>query len=92
MTGKVFKGYFLWFDWKMAGRQVILLIDGFLVHHARLNLFQEEFPQANATSVCQPLDQGIIKAWKAQYRKKLVRILRSGYGKDKDPLKIINVL
>ena len=65
----------------MAGRSVILLIDGFSAHHARLNLLQEEFLQgltntkvifllANATSVCQPLDQGIIKAWKAKYRKK----------------------
>lgn len=65
----------------MTGRQVILLIDGFSAYHAGLNLLQEEFPQslrnariiffpANVTSVCQPLDEGIIKAWKAQYRKK----------------------
>ena len=51
----------------MAGRNVILLIDGFLAHHAGLNLLYEEFPQglintkvifllANATSICQPLD------------------------------------
>lgn len=103
MTGKIFKEYLLWFDGKMAGRQVILLIDGFLAHNAGLNLFQEEFPQgltntkvvflpANATSVCQPLDQAIIKAWKAQYRKKWVRFLCSEYGQDKDPLKTINVL
>ena len=99
----IFKEYLLWFDGKMAGRQVILLIDGFSTHHAGLNLFQEEFPQgltntkviflpANATSVCQPLDQGIIKAWKAQYRKKWVRFLCNEYGQDKDPLKTINVL
>ena len=103
MTGKIFKEYLLWFDGKMAGRQVILLIDGFLAHHAGLNLFQEEFPRGltntkviflptNATSVCQPLDQGIIKAWKAQYRKKWVRFLCSEYRQDKDPLKTINVL
>lgn len=64
----------------MVGRQVVLLIGGFLAYHARLNLLQEEFPQGltnikviflppNATSICQPLDQGIIKAWKAQYMK-----------------------
>lgn len=29
MTGKIFKEYLLWFDGQMAGRQVLLLIDGF---------------------------------------------------------------
>ena len=82
MTGEIFKDYLLWFDGKMVGRQVILLIDGFSAHHAGLNLLQEEFPQGltntkviflppYVTSVCQPLDQGIIKAWKAQYRKEV---------------------
>lgn len=81
MTSKIFKLYLLWFNRKMAGRQVIFLIDEFSAYHAGLNLLQEEFPQglrnakiiflpANATSVCQPLDEGIIKAWKAQYREK----------------------
>lgn len=76
ITGKIFKKYFLWLDRKMAGRLVILLIDGFSAHYARFNLLYEEFSQslintkviflpANATFVCQPLDQGIIKGWKA---------------------------
>ena len=73
MTGKIFKEYLLCFDGKMASRSVILLIDGFSAYHAGLNLLQEKFPQgltnikvifflANAISVCQPLDQGIINA------------------------------
>ena len=44
MTGKIFKEYLLWFDGQMAGRQVLLLIDGFSAHHAGLNLFHEEYP------------------------------------------------
>ena len=103
MTGKIFKEYLLWFDGQMAGRQVLLLIDGFSAHHAGLNLFHEEYPQGlsntkvvflppNATSVCQPLDQGIIKAWKAHYRRKWVRFLCAEYDKNKDPLETINVL
>lgn len=65
---------------------MILLIDGFSAHHAGLILIEEEFYQgrtytkviflpANSTSVRQPLDQGIIKARKTQYRKKWARIL-----------------
>ena len=44
MTGKIFKKYLGWFDGKMAGRSMILLIDGFSAYHAGLNLLQEEFP------------------------------------------------
>ena len=33
----------LWFNEKMAGRSVILLIDGFSTYHTGLNLLQEEF-------------------------------------------------
>ena len=80
-----------------------MLIDGFSAHHAGLNLLYEESPQgliytkviflpANATSICQPLDQGIIKAWKLHYRRKWVRYLCAEYNLNKDPLKTINVL
>lgn len=103
MTGKIFKEHLLWFDGEMVGRQVILLIDRFLVYHARLNFFYKEFLQgltntiviffpANATSVCQSLDQGIMKTWKVSYRKNRVCFLSSKYGQDIVPLKIINVL
>lgn len=67
MTGKIFKEYLLWFDGQMAGRQVILLIDGFSAHHAGLNLLYGESPRGlihtkdvflpvNTTSMSQPLD------------------------------------
>ena len=63
ITDKIFKEYFLWFDGKMAGRNMILLINKFSAHHTGFNLLHEEFPQglinrkviflpANATSVC----------------------------------------
>lgn len=47
MAGKTIQGvqYLLWFDGQIAGRQVILLIDGFSAHHAGLNLLYEEPPR-----------------------------------------------
>ena len=34
MTGRIFKEYLIWFDMRMLGRKVILLIDGFSAHYA----------------------------------------------------------
>ncbi len=62
MTGRIFKGYLLWFDEKIASKSMILLIDRFSAHHDGLNLLQKEFTQsltntevifflANATSL-----------------------------------------
>lgn len=76
MMSKIFKEYFLWFNGKMVDRQVILLINRFSLHYTRINLWQAElleklintkllFLSTNAISICQPLNQGIIKAWKA---------------------------
>ena len=63
MTDKIFKEYLLWFYEKMAGGNMVLLIDEFSAHHAGLKQLQEEFSQgltnrkviflmANVTYVC----------------------------------------
>ena len=33
MTGRIFKNYLLWFDQRMLGQKVVLLIDGFSAHY-----------------------------------------------------------
>ena len=77
MTALIFREYLHWFDGQMD-HPVVLLIDGFSAHELRLALVEEEgglrhtkvlFLPPNATSMCQPLDHGIIRAWKAYYRK-----------------------
>lgn len=45
----------------------------------------------NITSICQFLDQRIIKVQKALYKKKQMHFLYNKYYENKDPLKIINV-
>ena len=103
MTGVIFKEYLLWFDIQVEGRKVVLLIDGFSAHKTGLDLLLEACPTglrnttviflpANATSICQPLDQGIIRAWKAHYRKRWLSFVYSEYDADRDPIASMNIL
>lgn len=79
MTGKIFSEWLKWFSLRLEeGRNVVLLIDSFSAHKLGLSLREAIggtpnvkvlFLPTNATSICQPLDQGIIQAWKAYYRK-----------------------
>ena len=103
MTGVIFKEYLRWFDQQMYGRKVVLLIDGFSAHHSGIDLLLSDYPEglqyttilflpANATSICQPLDQGIIRAWKAHYRKQWLIYVCAEYDKNNDPIKSMTVL
>ena len=103
MTGKLFKEYLRWFDRQVAPRKVVLVIDGFSAHHTGLDLLEEHelhelhhttvlFLPANATSICQPLDQGIIKAWKSHFRRRWLSYVINEYEEGADPFKTMNVL
>ena len=59
---------------RMRGRKVLLLMDNFGAHCLAVDMMREsgglenvtiKWLPPNATSIHQPLDQGIIKAWKA---------------------------
>lgn len=60
-----------------SGRKVCLLLDNCSAHHCGVSLKNIElcFLPPNATAVLQPLDQGIIRAFKQGYRKRLVEQL-----------------
>ena len=103
MTAVIFKEYLLWFNQQMHGRKVILLIDNFSAHNSGLDMITSDhdiiftnvvvrFLPPNATSVCQPLDQGIIRAWKAHYRKQLLDYICNEYDHDRDPNITMHVL
>jgi hypothetical protein len=102
MTGKIFREWLIWFNKRMTARQVLLLVDGFSAHEAGLNLLEEEgieianvkvvFLPTNATSLCQPLDQGIIRAWKAYYRRQWLKFAIQEYEAEQDPDNRMNVL
>ncbi|KHE79181.1 DDE-domain-containing protein [Neurospora crassa] len=79
MTATIFIEYLYWFDRQMAGRRVLLLVDGFSAHVSAVKQLKEqhgdqylrnttiEFLPANTTSIYQPMDQGIINSLKLQY-------------------------
>jgi hypothetical protein len=62
----------------MSGRKVVLLKDNFSGHELSVELLTAAqglqntlfiWLPANSTSIFQPLDQGIIRTWKAYYQK-----------------------
>ena len=103
IINRIFKEFLLWFDSQMSDRKSILLINNFSAHHAGLNLIETEFTNSlssikiiflftNATSLCQPLDQNIIRIWKAYYKKQWLRYQISEYKVDRIFEKTVNVL
>ena len=55
-------------------------------------LLRVEFLPANTTSICQPLDQGIIRTFKAHYKRRWLQYQLDNYEAAEDPHKKMNVL
>jgi hypothetical protein len=59
---------------KNLNHKIIIFLDNTTCHpNVKLTNIQLSFLPPNTSLVCQPLDLGVIKAFKAQYRKKLLR-------------------
>lgn len=99
MTGEIFKEWLMWFDKKMAGRKVVLLLDNFSAHETA---FRDIGPHlqntlviwlpCNSTTRYQPLDQGIIRTWKAYWRRQWVLFMMDQFDKGYDPLSTMTIL
>ena len=72
MTGLLFQDFVGWFDKRMNGKKVLLIVDNCPAHPKvveglrNIELF---FLPRNTTSKIQPCDAGIIRAFKAHYRR-----------------------
>ena len=101
MTGVICEEFLRWFDHKMQGRKVLLLIDNFSGHelatllvggiHGLQNTRVVWLP-ANTTSHWQPMDQGIIAAFKLYYRQQWVSFILQEYEAERNPLKSVTLL
>ena len=82
MLGDIFREYLRWFNGNVS-RKVVLLIDNFSAHQSGWDIIVAEgglsnvsiiFLSVNTTSLCQPLDQGIIGAFKASLQTTLPKV------------------
>lgn len=94
MTVTIFERYLKRLDSKMRKekRKILIFVDNCRAH-SKVNLqnIKIQFLPPNATSVLQPMDQGVIKAFKQHFRKRLVKwmLLRVDNG---EKLKKVNLL
>jgi hypothetical protein len=101
MTGMIMEEYLTWFDTKMRGRKVLLLLDNFSGHELGVELVgglegldntRIAWLPPNTTSHWQPLDQGIIATFKLYYGKQWIAYMLRQYESNKDPNKTVSLL
>ncbi|KAJ5751479.1 mariner-Tc1 transposon family protein [Penicillium nucicola] len=102
MVGKFFEEWLRWFDSQMVHRKVVLLMDNFSAHESAVKTINNSllplqntliiWLPANSTSRFQPLDQGIIRTWKAYWKRQWVRFMVAEFDAGRDPLRSMNVL
>ncbi len=97
MTGAIMEEWLEWFDRPMADCKVLLLLNNFLPHEGALQGFQllnvcVVFLPSNATSRCQPCDQGIIESLKGHYRQNFTRWCLKKWEDGKDLMQEVNPL
>jgi hypothetical protein len=96
MTGNIFENWLKQLNKNLAKkeRKILLLLDN-CTSHPKLELSHIKllFIPPNTTSLIQPLDQGIIKAFKFKYRRYFLRHLISKLEANiSNPLKYVTVL
>jgi hypothetical protein len=103
MNHHIMKEYLLWFDQQMRikGKRALLLMDNFSAHELAIEQIEESIHLTNtkvmwlppnATSVHQPLDQGIIQNWKSNVKKQFVMFMAQTFDQGKDLSKEMHVL
>ena len=103
MNHHIMKEYLCWFNNQMRikGKKALLLMDNFSAHELGVELIEEakelshtkvmQLP-LNATSIHQPLDQGIIQNWKSHIKQRFVKFMAKTFDQGKDLSKEMHVL
>jgi len=86
MTGSLFAEWIRDFDRSLNGKKIALVLDGATSHvEVETVNITLVFLIPNTTSVCQPMDQGIIQAFKMLYRKKVVYEYMTAFDENRPP-------
>lgn len=87
MTGDIMGEWLIELDRKMGieKRKILLFLDNAASHPRELHLKNVKliFLPPNTTSVCQPLDQGIIQNFKLYYRNQIIQHILSNMDSSK---------
>lgn len=99
MTETIFKEWLIWFDKKMAGRKVLLMMDHFSSHISavrkvlsRLKNTKIVWLPIHSKSKYQPLDQGIISTWKAYWRRQWLFYMIQEFNNGRNPMETVTIL
>ena len=102
MTTQIFIEFIRWFDLRMTGRKVALLMDNFSAHQVAVaDILASKTPlkntliiwlPTNSTSRYQPLDQGIIHSWKANWKRYWIKYILFEFEANRNPITTMNVL
>lgn len=101
MTSQLMIDWLKWFSRRIGNRRVLLIMDNFSAHTLAVNIINETAPlqnitvvwlPPNSTSKTQPLDQGIISAFKTYYRKRWLTYMVEEFDCGQSPLRTMNVL
>jgi hypothetical protein len=99
MTTEICIEWLMWFDQRMSGRKVLLLMDNLSAHEAavealqgQLRNTQVEFLRKDSNLVRQPCEQGIVQGFKTLYRRHWLQFMVHHNLNNTDPSKLMNVL
>jgi len=105
MNTQIMSEWLQWFDRRIAHqdpqRKVLLLMDNFSAHLSAVEALSLQEPlkntmvcwlPPNTTSLYQPLDQGIIRTFKAHYRRRWLFYMCEQFEASKNPLQTVTVL
>lgn len=101
MTSQLMVEWLQWFQRRIGSRRVLLIMDNFSAHTLAVETLRQTEPlhninivwlPPNSTSITQPLDQGIIAAFKAHFRKRWLLYMLNEFDAGRLPLKTMNVL
>ncbi|EED18817.1 transposon, putative [Talaromyces stipitatus ATCC 10500] len=98
MTSDIFKEWLLWFDSKMEGRKVVLLLDKFSAHQIAAQKVSTKLQNtlilwlpACPEMPC-PLVENIIDVWKIHWKREWLRYMNLEFGRDSDPTVTMTIL